>query len=624
MACVPSPATTTAQVSGLQDDQLQLQLQLQPVTLVPVPFQPIVEHVQDLSIGSTILALRPPISLAPPPPAPVPALAPTPVPPVLASVSTPTPCMDTPHGWYAVLATRPRVSSPLSLLCQSLSITGQGDEEGDFEWTEQVDMQRVWGAVDDTPLPMDCRAYLKKECRMPLPPPPPPCPPTAPTLPSTAICPAVNTRVTLDKTAQLDPDADAEMTPCEPVESTSAPVPASPISVPIPVSAPFIRPRYKTAIPLSRKILRRAFGVTTWERNEKVRLARMAEQGAFTFPTAFDPLAFDCLVSPAPVPLSMHTTPASQSAVLAKLASLGEFKATNGVEFCGGATFWEGEDGEEMEIEMCDEEFTGMFEDTEWGGDEGDFEPIDEVDVNGEWEDDAHEHQHEHPEPVGAGGDVDVRVVFDEETEIVRSLGEIRGAAWPPTMSRPRTRSGGRVCDLKRMEEEMQDSLQDVEDGEDIFRYRPLDDMQLEEWQARQSQELQPFSKTGVDAQDESFDPDTFSKEGREQQQQVPIKMCPQTHPRLVLREIPASPMVDCFPSNAIAPILVQGLEEQVERMDASFGQIPNPKPPILLAPAPRHAWAFSSIKNALSSSVNSLVQIARCVRDSSFLILPD
>jgi hypothetical protein len=58
---------------------------------------------------------------------------------------------------------------------------------------------------------------------------------------------------------------------------------------------------------------------------------------------------------------------------------------------------------------MCDEEFTGMFEDTEWGGDEGDFEPIDEVDVNGEWEDDAHEHehrgtceprhQHEHPEP---------------------------------------------------------------------------------------------------------------------------------------------------------------------------------------------------------------------------------
>jgi hypothetical protein len=38
--------------------------------------------------------------------------------------------------------------------------------------------------------------------------------------------------------------------------------------------------------------------------------------------------------------------------VLAKLASLGEFKAGNGVEFCGGATFWEGEDGEEMEMEM--------------------------------------------------------------------------------------------------------------------------------------------------------------------------------------------------------------------------------------------------------------------------------
>ena len=479
-------------------------------------------------------------------------------------------------------------------------------------------MQRVWGAVDDTPLPMDCRAYLKKECRMPLPPPPPPCPAVSAHALPTAICPAVNTRLTLDKPAQLDPDADAEMTPCEPVESASAPVSASPISVP--VSAPFIRPRYKTAIPLSRKILRRAFGVTTWERNEKVRLARMAEQGAFTFPTAFDPLAFDSLVAPAP--LSMHTIPTSQSAVLAKLASLGEFKATTGVEFCGGATFWEGEDGEEMEIEMCDEEFTGMFEDTEWGGDEGDFEPIDDVDVNGEWEDDAH--AHEHPEPVGAGGDVDVRVVFDEETEIVRSLGEIRGAAWPPAMSRPRTRSGGRVCDLKRMEEEMQDSLQDMEDGEDIFRYRPLDDMQLEEWQTRQSQELQSFSKGGVDAEDEFFDPDTFPKEDREQQQQVPVEMCPQSHPHLVFKEIPASPMVDCFPSNAIASILVQGLEEQVERMDASLGQSPNPKSPVLLAPAPRHAWAFSSIKNALSSSVNSLVQIARCVRGSRFLTLPD
>src|SRR5258706_1014028 len=209
-----------------------------------------------------------------------------------------------------------------------------------------------------------------------------------------------------------------------------------------------------------------------------------------------------------PISLSMHTAP---SAVLAKLASLGEFKATTGVEFCGGATFWEGEDGEEMEIEMCDEEFTGMFEDTEWGGEEGDFEPIDEVDVNGEWEDDAHEHQQdcefEHPEPVGAGEDVDLRVVFDEETEIVRSLGEIRGAAWPPAMSRPRTRSGGRVCDLKRMEEEMQDALQDVEDGEDIFRYRPLDDrQQLEEWQARQSQELQLVCKTSVDAEDECFE----------------------------------------------------------------------------------------------------------------------
>jgi hypothetical protein len=103
---------------------------------------------------------------------------------------------------------------------------------------------------------------------------------------------------------------------------------------------------------------------------------------------------------------------------------------------------------------------------------------------------------------VGAGEDVDLSVVFDEETEIVRSLGEIRGAAWPPAMSRPRTRSGGRVGDLRRMEEEMQDSLQDVEDGEDIFRYRPLDESELEEWQARQSQELQLFSNTGVDAEE--------------------------------------------------------------------------------------------------------------------------
>lgn len=495
-------------------------------------------------------------------------------------------------------------------------------------------MQRVWGAVDDTPLPMDCRAYLKKECRMPLPPPPPPCPPASAPTPTPTICPTLNARVTQGTTAQLHPDADAEMTPCEPVESASAPVSASPmsvsVSVPAPVPAPFIRPRYKTAIPLSCKILRRAFGVTTWERNEKVRLARMAQQGAFTFPTAFDPIAFDSLV--APVPLSMHTTPTSQSAVLAKLASLGEFKATTGVEFCGGATFWEGEDGEEMEIEMCDEEFTGMFEDTEWGGEEGDFEPIDEVDVNGEWEDDAHEHQqdceflqqHEHPEPVGAGEDVDLSAMFDEETEIVRSLGEIRGAAWPPVMSRPRTRSGGRVCDLRRMEEEMQDALQDVEDGEDLFRFRPLDDNGLEEWRARQLQELRLFSKTDVDAEDEFFDPDTLPTEDQEQQQQqqVPVQgsfgIFPQSHPRLILKEIPASPMVDCFPSNVTASILVQDLEEQVESIDAehSLRQCPSPKSPVLLAPAPRHAWAFSSIKNALSSSVNSLVQIARCVRE--------
>src|SRR5258706_11232069 len=128
-------------------------------------------------------------------------------------------------------------------------------------------------------------------------------------------------------------------------------------------------------------------------------------------------------------------------------------------------------------------------------------------------------------------------------------------------MSRHRTRSGGRVGDLKRMEEEMQDSLQDMEDGEDIFRYRSLDDSQLEEWQARQSQELQLFSKPGVDAEDEFFDPDTSPKEDREQQQQQqqqvpvesPIEMCPQSRPRLILKEIPASPMVDCFPSNAIA-----------------------------------------------------------------------
>ena len=357
----------------------------------------------------------------------------------------------------------------------------------------------------------------------------------------------------------------------------------------------------------------------------------MAEQGVFTFPQAFDPVAFDSLV--APVPLSVHSTPASQSAVLAKFASLGEFKATTGVEFCGGATFWEGDDGEEMEIEMCDEEFTGMFEDTEWAGEEGDFEPIDEVDVNGEWEDDAQEHErdgellqpHEHPEPVSPDQDVDLREVFDEETEIVRSLGEIRGAAWPPAMSRPRTRSGGRVCDLKRMEEEMQDSLQEVEDGDDIFRYRPLDDSELEEWQARQPQELQVTCKIGVDAEDEFFDPGPLPREDREQgqEQQMPVERPVE----LILKEIPASPMVDCFPSNTTASILVQCLEEQVERMvteqSQSLGPSPTSKPPVLLAPAPRHAWAFSSIKNALSSSVNSLVQIARCVSNSRFLISP-
>jgi len=360
----------------------------------------------------------------------------------------------------------------------------------------------------------------------------------------------------------------------------------------------------------------------------------MADQGAFTFPMTFD---FDSLVSP--VPLPMPTTAASQNAVLAKLASLGEYKAGTGVEFCGGATFWEGDDGEEMEMELCDEDFTGMLEDTEWGGDEGDFEPIDEVDVNGEWEDDAREHEHwhghqcdepqhehEHPEPVGAGEDVDIRVVFDEETEIVRSLEEIRSAAWPPAMSRPRTRSGGRIGDLRRMEEqEMQYSLGDVEDGEDIFRYRPLDESELEEWQARQSQEFQPFSNTGVDAEEIFFDPDTRPKEEREQAQQgqveSPVEMRPQSHPRVVLQEIPASPMVDRFPSNATASILVQCLEERVDRMGTEQSQSlspnlsPNlsPRPPVLLAPAPKHAWAFSTIKNALSSSVNSL--IARCVR---------
>jgi hypothetical protein len=635
LAFAPPPTTATVEDLGLVEDQLQPQS------------RGIIEHIQELSIasiGSPILAPSAPISLAPPPapaPAPVLTLAPAPPPPAPASVSTPaptptptpTPCTDIPHRWYAVLATRPRVSSPLSLLCQSLSIPEQDDGKEEYEWTEQVDMQRVWGAVDDTPLPMDCRAYLKKECRMPLPPPPPPCPPaSAATPPVTAICPVDNTRTILDTTTQPHPDADAEMTPCEPMESTSAPIPASPVSVPALVPAPFIRHRYKIAIPLSRKILRRAFGSTTWERNEKLRLARMAEQGAFTFPMAFDSFAFDSLV--APVPLPMHPTAASQSAVLAKLASLGEFKATPGVEFCGGATFWEGDDGEEMEIEMCDEEFTGMFEDTEWAGEEGDFEPIDEVDVNGEWEDDPHEReqdgellqQHGHPEPVCADENVDLRVVFDEETEIVRSLGEIRGAAWPPAISRPRTRSGGRVCDLKRMEEEMQDSLQDVEDGEDIFRYRPLDDSELEEWQARQSQELQ-FTSTS-EAEDEFFDPEPLPKEGRErgqwQEQQMPVE----SSVELILKETPASPMVDCFPSNTIAPILVQSLEEQVERMDTEQSLKLSPslnlKPPVLLAPAPRHAWAFSSIKNALSSSVNSLVQIARYVSNLRFLSPPD
>ena len=502
-------------------------------------------------------------------------------------------------------------------------------------------MQRVWGVVDDTPLPMDCRAYLKKECRMPLPPPPPPCPPapTATLIPTAASCPMVVAQAFPVTPAQLHPDADAEMTPCEPVGSAPAPVP---VSVPARVPAPFIRPRYKTAVPLSRKILRRSFGATTWDRTENLRVARMAEQGALTFPPVFDPLAFDSLV--APIPLPLHT-PASQNAVLAKLASLGEFKAGDGVEFCGGTTFWEGEDGEEIEMEMCDDEFTSMFEDTEWGGDEGDFEPIDDVDVTGEWEDDAHEHEHrhgyghdsqyahEHPEPVGAGEDVDLGVMFDEETEIVKSLGEIRSAAWPPAMSRPRTRSGGRVGDLRRMEEEIQDSLQDVEDGEDIFRYRPLDESELEEWQARQSQKLPLFGNTSVDAEEEFFDPDTQRTEEQQQQQQgeieSPVEICPQSHPRVLLREIPASPMVDCFPSNTTASISIPSLEEQVERMDTEQSQSPspslspNPRPPVLLAPAPKHAWAFSSIKNALSNSVNSLVQIARCVRIPRYLSYP-
>lgn len=503
-------------------------------------------------------------------------------------------------------------------------------------------MQRVWGAVDDTPLPMDCRAYLKTECRMPLPPPPPPCPPTP-----AASCPAIVAQAVPIPTAQAQPypDADAEMTPCEPVESAPAPVPVSP-SAPVPalVPAPFIRPRYKTAVPLSRRILRRVFGATAWERNEKLRLARMAEQGAFTFPTAFDSLSFDSLV--APVPLPVPTTAASQNAVLAKLASLGDFKAGSGVEFCGGATFWEGEDGEEMEMEVCDEEFEGMFEDTEWGGDEGDFEPIDEVDVNGEWEDDAHEHeyeyrhghecesQHGHPEPVGAGENVDIRVVFEEETEMVRSLGEIRGATWPPAMSRPRTRSGGRVGDLRRREEEMQDSLQDVEDGEDIFRYRPLDESELEEWRTAQPQHLQHFSNTCVEAEEDFFytGPLLIEERDQQQQQQVPIEspveICPQPHPRVILKETPASPIVDCFPPNVHASILIQNLEEQVERMDTeqsqSLSPSLSPRSPVLLAPAPKHAWAFSSIKNALSNSVNSLVQIARCVRISRFLAFPD
>ena len=519
-----------------------------------------------------------------------------------------------------------------------------------YEWTEQVDMQRVWGAVDDTPLPMDCRAYLKKECRMPLPPPPPPPPPGPPA--ATPACPTIDAKAIPVATAQLHPDADAEMTPCEPVESALAPVPApapapalAPAPAPALVPAPFIRPRYKVAIPLSRKILRRAFGATNWERNEKLRLARMAEQGGFTFPTAFDPLAFDSLVAPLPLPLPMPTTTttASQNAVLAKLASLGEFKAGTGVEFCGGATFWESEDGEEMELEMeiCDDEFAGMLEDTEWGGDDGDFEPIDDIDVNGEWEadDDAHryefhpQHENEHPEPVGAGGNVEVSVVFDEETEVVRSLGEIRGAAaWPPAISRPRTRSGGRVGDLRRMEEEMQDSLEDVEDGEDMFRYRPLEESEVESWQTRHSQPSQLFSKTGADGKEEFFDPDTQPNEGREQEQEQvesPVEMHILSHPQLVLKEIPASPVVDCFP--LIPSSLVQSLEEQVGRMDVEQSQSLSPSPcpslrsPVLLAPAPKHAWAFSSIRNALSSSVSSLVQIARCVRNlTSLKTIPD
>ena len=495
-------------------------------------------------------------------------------------------------------------------------------------------MKRVWGAVDDTPLPMDCRAYLKKECRMPLPPPPPLCPPapTATPIPHAVLCPTLVAAQTFPGTSaqQLPPEADTDMTPCEPVVLPCPPVPVQAL-----VPAPFIRPRYKTAIPLSRKILRRAFGTTAWERTEKLRLARMAEQGAFTFPTPFDPLAFDSFVAPVPVPLPVPATTTSQTAVLAKLASLGEFKAGDGVEFCGGTTFWEGEDGEEMEMEMemCDEEFTSMFEDTEWGADEGDFEPIDEVDVTGEWEDE-HEHRHryacesqyahhEYPEPVGAGEDVDLSVVFNEETEIVKSLGEIRSAAWlPPAMSRPRTRSGGRVGDLRRMEEEeIQESLQQVEDGEDLFRYRPLDESELEEWQATQSHELH----TSVEAEEEFFEPDTRPKEEQETEQDVqiesPVEICLQSYyPRVVLKEIPASPLVDCFPSDTTASSLVQTLEEQVERRDIEQSQSLSPRPPVLLAPAPKHAWAFSSIKNALSSSVNSLVQIARCVRVSKYL----
>jgi hypothetical protein len=533
-------------------------------------------------------------------------------------------------------------------------------------------MHRVWGAVDDTPLPMDCRAYLKKDCRMPLPPPPPPPPPAvAPLFPPLAAqgIPALST-------AQLCPDADAEMTPCEPVEPAPASI-AAPAPAPTLVPAPFIRPRYKTAIPLSRRILRRAFGATTWERSEKLRLARMAEQGAFTFPTAFDPLAFDSLVAhlpthpPSTTSTSTTMTPASQNAVLAKLASLGEFKAGSGVEFCGGATFWEGEDGEEMELEMdiememCDDdEFTGMFEDTEWGADEGDFEPIDEGDLTAEWED---AHRREHPEPVGAGGHVDVRVLFDEETEIVRSLGEIRAAAaasssspssWSPPapapvpmpaslpvpvpMTRPRTRSGGRCSDLQRMEEdERRDSLVETvlaADGEedDIFRYRPLEEGEVDQWRAthaharhpRPSQDLLLFGN-GVDAEEEFFDPDPQLKEEREREreEQVPIESPVEiyshahSHPQVVLKEIPASPMVECFPQNVTASsFLVQSLEEQIERMDTqqnrSLSPSPSssPRPPVLLAPAPKHAWAFSSIKNALSSSVSSLVQIARYV----------